>query len=44
MYPYGIVEVCPDHVVGCQPGQYISREKWGQVGSSRAAGMLQMAA
>jgi hypothetical protein len=37
MYPYGIVDVCPDHVAGCAPGQYISREKWGKVGPRRAA-------
>ena len=32
MYPYGIVQVCPDHVPGCKPNDYISRDRWGRVG------------
>ncbi|KAK3255501.1 hypothetical protein CYMTET_35318 [Cymbomonas tetramitiformis] len=32
MYPYGIVDACPEHVKGCRPGQYVTREAWGQVG------------
>jgi alpha-galactosidase len=32
MYPYGIVQKCPPHVVGCKPGEYLSRERWGMVG------------
>lgn len=29
MYPYGIVQDCPEHVAGCTPGMYISRERCG---------------
>lgn len=36
MYPYGIVQDCPTHVVGCTPGSYISRERWGSVGGLTA--------
>ena len=32
MYPYGIVDACPDHIADCVPGQYISRDRWGLVG------------
>ena len=32
MYPYGIVQVCPEHVPGCKPNDYISRDRWGRVG------------
>lgn len=35
MYAYGIVSAeagCPEHVAGCRPGEYISRERWGKVG------------
>ena len=32
MYPYGIVQRCPEHVQDCKPGQYITREQWGLVG------------
>ncbi|KAG1676530.1 hypothetical protein FOA52_000073 [Chlamydomonas sp. UWO 241] len=32
MYPYGIVQDCPEHVAGCKPGEYISRDRWGRVG------------
>ncbi|PNW88365.1 hypothetical protein CHLRE_01g026250v5 [Chlamydomonas reinhardtii] len=32
MYPYGIVQDCPEHVRGCKPGMYISRDRWGKVG------------
>ncbi|GFR39915.1 hypothetical protein Agub_g421, partial [Astrephomene gubernaculifera] len=32
MYPYGIVQECPEHVRGCKPGMYISRDRWGKVG------------
>ncbi len=27
MYPYGIVQDCPEHVRDCKPGEYISRER-----------------
>lgn len=30
MYPYGIVQDCPEHVRGCKPGMYISRDRWGR--------------
>ena len=29
MYPYGIVQDCPEHIEGCKPGMYISRDRWG---------------
>ncbi|GIL89215.1 hypothetical protein Vretimale_18589 [Volvox reticuliferus] len=32
MYPYGIVQECPEHVHDCKPGEYISRDRWGKVG------------
>ncbi|GIL59411.1 hypothetical protein Vafri_14096 [Volvox africanus] len=32
MYPYGIVQDCPEHVRNCKPGEYISRDRWGKVG------------
>lgn len=32
MYPYGIVQDCPEHVPGCTQGMYISRDRWGRVG------------
>jgi len=32
MYPYGIVQECPEHIPGCKPGEYISRDRWGRVG------------
>ena len=32
MYPYGIVQECPEHIRGCKPGEYISRDRWGRVG------------
>jgi hypothetical protein len=35
MYPYGIVQRCPEHVPGCRPGQYVTREQWGLVGRCR---------
>ena len=28
----GIVQECPEHVRGCKPGEYISRDRWGRVG------------
>ncbi len=31
MYPYGIVQECPDYIKGCKPGEYISRDRWGKV-------------
>lgn len=27
----GVVDDCPEHVIGCELGQYISRERWGMV-------------
>lgn len=27
MYPYGIVQECPEHVRGCRPGDYVSRDR-----------------
>ncbi len=38
MYPYGVVQTCPEHVKGCKPGDYISRERWGKVRVLRAGG------
>ena len=34
MTPYGLVEECPTHLPegSCKPGDYISRQLWGQVG------------
>lgn len=29
---YGIATECPEHIRGCKPGEYISRERWGKVG------------
>ena len=33
MTPYGIVQQCPAHLPTdtCNPGQYVSRETWGEV-------------
>jgi len=27
-----VVKDCPEHIEGCEPGTYISRERWGVVG------------
>ncbi|KAF5828409.1 glycoside hydrolase superfamily [Dunaliella salina] len=32
MSPFGVVQDCPDHIPGCAPGQFISRERWGVLG------------
>lgn len=37
MYPYGIVQDCPEHVRGCKPGMYISRDRWGRREGSGSA-------
>lgn len=39
MYPYGVVQRCPEHVRGCEPGQYITREQWGLVGRVRVTSL-----
>ncbi len=26
------MQECPEHIPGCKPGEYISRDRWGRVG------------
>ena len=37
MTAFGVPEECPEHIEGCQPGTFISRERWGTVSCTVAA-------